>query len=656
MPQNLAGSLKIPEFNIGLSYRLDEKLLSYREQINGMINNRRLEKRYGIDFLIKDGSGDSPDFGRINSISYFQDADSVRNYLFKSGASFYRVDNDSTSFVTLGSGFNADSKHRGLTLNNRHMVAMGDDGLYQYVGTTFTQAGNQLPTQASIVDAAGAGALTSGDYRAQYTLYSSITGYESLPSSPSDSATITTGSLKIFNLQSSADNKLIDKLRIYLKKSTLTEYIFYAEVPLGTLEYFITADSLSSQNPPDDTQLLPVGGAKYLTEYNGRLVVAGNSQFPNDIIFSNEDDPESFDDGATAIRLAISGNGPVTGIATGLYSNTVLDPFLVCFKENATWIYSQIGNQAKLVRLNESIGCVSHDSIVVRNGVVYFLSRYGWFGVKNGLLISKDSKPYSLGGGAIDDIFEDSGMDQYVNISKLKNAFSFHFHVQDVYVTFIPLNGDNNFHQAYVYNFNADSFLKWSFPISIISAVVGQDSSGLETILLGQQNKNYVPDVTAPGERPSALFKMSKKVGYSDTYYSEDTVSPVKQSDAISFETQIRWQDGGDYDASYNFRELLFRLKRYQPDLLIKAWVNFTYSFISSQVMELPEPDATFILDESYLDIDSLGEGADAVTARCDLNVTGENLLLGIYQNDINENIILTSGQLNFSRNGNRNK
>jgi hypothetical protein len=72
--------------------------------------------------------------------------------------------------------------------------------------------------------------------------------------------------------------------------------------------------------------------------------------------------------------------------------------------------------------------------------------------------------------------------------------------------------------------------------------------------------------------------------------------------------------------------------------------------------MELPEPDATFILDESYLDIDSLGEGSDPVTARCDLNVTGENVLIGLFQSEANENIILTSAQLNFSKNGNRNK
>lgn len=651
MPLKNRALLKFPDFSFGLSYRLDERALCFRGVKNAMLNNKRLEKRYGIDFLIKDSSGDSPYFSAINSLSYFKNTNGNRFYFFKQGATLFRTDNDSTSFIALKGDLNADSKHRGVTLNNRHFVTLGNDGLFQFVGNIFTKAGAQQPSPATL-SASGAGAsLDASTWTLVYTLYSSTTGYESLPSSPSNAVTNTAGQfLTASALQSSSDNGTIDKIRIYIKKSSQVDYLFVAELPLGTTSLEIKNNPSSSQTPPDDTQLLPTGGAKYLTEFNSRLVVAGNTQFPNDIIFSNEDDPESFPDGETAIRLFISGDGPVTGIATGLYSNTVLDPFLVIFKENSTWVYSEIGDQAKLVQLNSNIGCVSHDSIIVRNGVVYFLSRYGWYAVSNGRLITKDNQPYSLGGGAVDDIFEDNSLAQYINRNQLNNAFSFYFQNQDIYVTFLADNGSNEFKKAYVYNFATDKFLKWEFPISLASAVVGEDSNGQETILLGQ--KNPASSIT----RPSVIFKMNKNNPYQDTYYAEGVDNPTKQSDAIDLNALMGWVDGDDYDASFNFRELILRLKRYQPNLTIKAWVNWTYSYNDSQEMELPEPDATFILDESFLDIDYLGEGNDAVTARVDLNVTGENLLIGLFQNTILENTIITSGQLNFSKNGNRNK
>lgn len=651
MPQLQRATLKAANFDLGLSYRLDEKALSYREVKNAMVNNRRLEKRYGIDFLIKDSGGDSPNFGAINSISYFKNTNGADFYLFKAGATLYRVDNDSTSFVSLKSGLVVDSKHRGITLNNRHFIAIGNDGLFFYDGNNFSKAGQQQPSGVTTVASGSGFSLAAGDYQVQITFYSTITGYESMPSSASTLLAVSGGQkITVSGIPATAENTFIDKVRVYLKKSTQVNYLFYSEIPLGTTSTEITSDANSSQNPPEDTQQLPIGGAKYLTEFNGRLMIAGNTQFPNEVIASNEDDPESFPDGATALRIAVSGDGPITGIATGLFSDTVLDPYLVIFKENSTWVYSEIGGASKLVQLNANIGCVSHDTIVVRNGDVYFLSRYGWYAIKNGRIVTKDSKPYSLGDDAIGDIFEDSGLDQYINRSKLSESFSVYFQNQDVYVTFLAANGSNEFYDAYVYNFGLDKFLKWKLPVNVVSAVTAEDSLGQEIILLGQKNPTWSII------RPSVLFKMSKNNPYADTYYPENEDSPVKVTAAIDWFAIINWIDGGDYDSTFNFREFLLRLRRYQPNITVKVWVNYTHSYSEEQEMELPEPDATFILDESYLDIDALGEGFDAVTARVDLNVTGENVLIGLFQNETNENIIITSGQLNFSKNGNRNK
>lgn len=652
MPLNRRALVKIPKFDLGLSYRIDEKGLYYRDAKNAMMSNGRLEKRYGIDFLIKDSVGDSPNFGSTNSVSYFKNVNGADFYIFKAQTALYKVDNDSTTFVTLNGSypFNADSKHRGITLNNRHFIAAGSDGLFQYDGHNFSKAGQQQPSAVTVATSGAGYSLPASVYSVQITFYASSTGYEGMPSSPSNTVTVTAGQrIDISGIPTTAENTFIDKVRIYAKRTGQVDYFFYKEIPIGGSVATIEQDTNSTQSPPEDAQALPVGGAKYMTEFNGRLVIAGNSQFQNEAIASNIDDPESFPDGETALRIAVSGDGPITGIATGLFNDTVLDPYLVIFKESSTWVYSEIGETSRLVKLNANIGCVSHDTIIVRNGDVYFLSRYGWYGISNGRIIKKDGQPYSLGGGAIDDIFEDSGVSQYINRQKLSEAFSVYFQNQDVYVTFLPLNGSNEFYDAYVYNFGKDNFLKWTFPVNMVGAATAEDSLGQEIILLCQRNPTWSID------RPSCLFKMSRNVPYSDTYYPENEDNPTKVTAAIDWNVLLGWIDGDDYDASYDFREFLLRLKRYQPNITVKVWVDYTYSYNQEQEMELPEPDATFILDESYLDIDALGEGNDAVTARVDLCASGENVLIGLFQNETNENIIITSGQLNFSKNGNRN-
>jgi hypothetical protein len=83
--------------------------------------------------------------------------------------------------------------------------------------------------------------------------------------------------------------------------------------------------------------------------------------------------------------------------------------------------------------------------------------------------------------------------------------------------------------------------------------------------------------------------------------------------------------------------------------------VNFTLNDEYQQFLDITNPDASFILDVSSLDVDSLGDGRGAITSRIDLNQTAESILIGFFQSEANSNMIICSSQLNFSKNGNRN-
>lgn len=645
MPQKNANKLFLKDFRIGLNYKPGTTDISFKDAENCMIAGNKLEKRYGIDFLIKDELGDSPNFSRTNSLSYFKNDNGDKFYFFKSGNYMYRIDpNDPTNLIQLDSALNEETKHRGVTLNNRHFFAIESNGLYQYQENDFTIAGQQSPSTPNIAAASG-GTLT-GSYQVKISFYSSRTGYESLPCSATGLLSASSQKITVSNIPTSATNKTIDKVYIYLKKSTSSTFNYVGEVNLGTTTFDITQESSSSQVPSEVASLYPGLGAKYLTIFDQRLIVAGADDFKSDVFFSEQDDPESFDSAGT--RLFIAGDGPITGLATGLYNNTVLDPYLVIFKEKSTWIYSEIGGQPSLVRLNNDIGCVSHDTIVVKNGNVYFMSRFGFYGISNGRFISKDGQPYVLGGTGISDIFEEKDFIYAINKSQISKCFSTYFHTQDLYMTFIAESGSNEFYKCYAYNFATDTFMRFKFPIPMVDAVTGEETSGEEVVIM-LQSRN-----TVNINRTTTVFKFGKNNDYKDVYYPDED-NAVKHEMPISAYAILNYLDGQDFDATYNFREFLLRLKRGQAPLTIKTWKNFTLQDMDSQEMDVPNPDNTFILDESYLDIDSLGEGRDAVTARVDLNQVGENLSIGIFEETIDNNIVILSAQLNFSKNGNRN-
>lgn len=641
MPLNKRAIFKIDEFDFGLSYRLDEKRKSFREAKNVMLNKKRLEKRYGI----APQSESPPAFSNPQSLSYLKRSNGSRSFLIKDAASFLRISEDGQDTFGVGlSSLSQLGRHRSITLNDRSIIA-DTNGLFQFDGVTMNTLGSTPPIVPTISVQTGGGSIDAGNYRVKTTFYSSVTGYESNPSPQSNEVTIVAGQfVRVFNTSNSNPNTTIDKIRIYIKRSTQVDYLFALEVPLAQANSDVLSNSLSSQVPPDNSDLPPTGGVKYLAEFNGKLVISGIEQYPNEFWMSNQDDPESFDNGG--VRFALSGDGPITGMQTGFFSDSVMDPYLVIFKKNKTFVYSEIGEQPRLVELDARIGCASHDTIVVRNGDVYFMSEFGFYGISNGKIIKKDGDPYPLGGGLIDDIFTEREFDKKLNRSKFSDFFSVYYQTQDLYVTWVTEGSGQYFNKAYAFHFALDGFTEWYFPINFVFSIVGEDSSGNETI--------FTPSVIpASGFQSNCIHQINKNNIFKDRYFPQDSVLATEQ--AIEVNGVINWKDGGDYDSSFNFRELLIRAPRNQQDITVNSWVNYTLKNQTSKTYTLPDPDGTFTLDVSQLDVGILGEGRDVVTSRNDLNLCGESILIGFYQNTIDANIVVCSMQLNFSKNGNRN-
>jgi hypothetical protein len=719
---------KLRSFDLPVSYRINESRPRLRDALNVISNQGRLETRNGrtrVSLLS----------GSVLSMSFFKQADGTRLLLAKVGDTIYSV-NSAGVATSIKTGLSATTKHRGFTwnkgINSRHIIAIENDGLFQYDGTSFTALGQAVPTSPSVASSATTGTLGSTSYNVYLTYYSSVTGFETNKSTAvtcsvaatlavqdltytakllgaegnlisitytsgatagaevvtvsnnaitvqiaaatttanqiktliersttasalvsvavtgtgtaaqaaATIANLSTGrkSIAVTSIPTTATNATIDKVRLYMKASTsAADPAFVTELSLGTSSYTISADATSSITPPNSHSAPLSGGGKYLAEFNSKLVYAGNGTYKNDVFFSETDFPDAFNDGTANGRIVLSPlyGGEITGLATGLYSNTIIDPYLVVFKKRSIHIYSEIGDQPKFVPISKEIGCVSHDTIQVKNGDVYFLSDQGWRVISNGrLVVNEQGNPATLGNSDIDDIFRSPGYVYALNKTQFQNAFSVYYSALDQYLTWVPEGSSTSLTKTYSYEFKTTGFKPYQFYTASTCACIGEDSSGYEVV--------FMADSTG------AIYKHSINEARSD----EDAVGTAQPIEAFAM---LTWMDGDDMESSHNFRELLLRRVVGGGDLTVKTWLNYnvtdlleaSYSFGST--IQGPQ------WDEAVWDADIWTDERTIETARSDVNRVGENILIGFYQNEIGSNMGLVSAQLEFSKNGNRN-
>lgn len=629
MPLNLRASDKIRKFNVPVSYRIHDRSGKFLDARNVISTQDRLDTRYGSSRYNLNALPGAP-----QSLSFFAKTNGESYIVAKVGTSLWSVSENGAN-TEIKTGLTATTVHRGDTENDRHIISIGQDGLFAWDGTIFTQLGQAAPVAPSVALSSG-GSLTDATlYQVALTYYASSIGFES-NKVESAQLTTTTGNqtIAVTNIPATAVNGFIDRVYIYLKKTIGGEYLFVDDVALGTTSYNINEDTLSSQTPPTKNALPPTSG-KFMAFFNRKLVVYGLTDFPNEGRFSEEDLPDAFNDGDDALVLPIPGKGPGTGLSVGLFSDSVLDPYLVFFKRKSLHIYSEIGGNQKLVSFYNA-GCVSHETIKEKNGNLYFLSEGGWRVISNGRLVVNDQgEPVTLGDGDIDDIFKSTGFAYEINRQGMANAFSVYYEPLDQYITWVSEGTNAAYTKAYVYEFDVGGFKPYEFELPATCACVAEDSQGRDIVLFG----------TAEGY----LIKHSINEARSDVDIAGNAV-------AIDAYAILPWvPDDGDFDASYNYRELILKAIVSEYDLTVKTFLDYNFSLVEEGIYTFTDPNDGFVLDESELDVDSFGDERAIKTTRSDINRVGESIAIGFYQSIVGANIGLISMQVDSSKNGNRN-
>lgn len=616
--------------NVPVSFKtLDQdKLYDARNIIN---NGGTQETRYGLTRLNTTTLG-----GKVLSVTYFKDVDGNRFRLAKIETNLYKV-NNSGSHTLIKAGLTAANKHRAITLNNRQIIAIGDDGLFSYDGVTFAELGQAAPTGISAAIAAGGSLVDTNVYRIGVTFYSSSTGFESNAfESSSVTATAVNKQINITGIPATASNATIDKIRIYLKNVTNNgAYLFVAEQNLGTTSYTVTAPTTSTITPPT-THMPPLdGGGSYLTTFGPSLVYAGSEDFPNDVFFSEDYIPDAFDQTSTGRTLNIPGDGRITAIAQGFFDDSNLVPYLAIFKKTSTHIYSEIGGSPQFATIDSSVGCIGQDTIKIANGLIYFMSESGWRVIKRGVLIknSKD-RPFTLGDGDIDDIFTRTGWTYELNKKNFDNFFSSYYSINGQYLTFISEGVSQDITKCYVYEETIGGFRVWDFKTKISSACEGEDDDGIASVFLGSDD-GFVYVYSSQNSR-----------------FDEDSAGNSVSIPAYVIFSYIAPDENM---SSYNFKYMAVRAFSSQNPIRVDCYASFGSNFFDSYNYDFPLDVEPFILDQSQLDVDRLGDDRVPVTYRGDISLTGEVLLVGLYQDVVNANLGLISAQVHFNKNGNAN-
>lgn len=616
------------KLNKAVSFRLlDQDKFS---DCKNVINNEGIqETRYGLERF-----NDTTLGGSVTSQSFFKSAAGTAYNLAKVSSAMYRV-SSSGAHTSLKTGLTAGVKHRAVTFIDRHIIALGSDGLFFYDGTNFSPLGQAAPATPSVAIAAGGSLVDGTTYQVAITFYSTATGFESNYNGTSTvAATAVNKTISITSIPSTATNLSIDKVRIYIKNVTASSSFLYStEINLGTTTANITAMSTSTITPPTTNYPPETGGGKYLAVFGDRIAYAGNSSFPSEVFFSKPYLPDAYDNADVPGVLLASEQGPITGLATGFFDDASLSPYLVVFKRNSITIYSEIGGTAAQAVLDNSIGCVNADTIRVGNGVIYFLSDHGWRAIRRGTLVKKsDDSPFTLGDGDIDDIFTRSGWTFEINSDNYANVFSAYYPINSQYITFVSEGQDTSILKAYVYEERIGGFRIWTFKYNIASACDGEDTSGNQAVILGDTE----------GFIYTYCIKNSRY----------DQTSTLNQL-SIPAIIKLSYIQPGDESTTYNFKTLTVKALANDNPIMVTTNPTYGVDLYEENSYEFPNISTPFTLDVSQLDVDTLGDDRIPVTVRGDISLTGETLVVTFEQDIIGGNIGLISAQVEMNKNGN---
>lgn len=573
----------------------------------------------------------------VISLSDFKDLSDNLITLAKVNTSLYKIATSGVS-TAVKTGLTVNQKHRGVNFRDRHLIAMGPDGAFQYDGTVFTQLGQAVPSAPTVAASGSGNTLTASDYQVAITFYSSTTGFETNIGAASSTVTVGSGQqIDVSSIASSANNATIDKVRVYIKDITNnSDWLYWDELALGTTTDTIDSDTTSTQTPPTKNGKTPLTTPKYIVEFGKCVAIAGDGTYPSDVGISEDYLPDAFDLTSTSKTIKAPGKGKITGLGVGYFNDSESLPFLCIFKRNNVSVYTELQGTRELSPASRNIGCISNETIIEEGGIVYFMSTTGWFAIENGRLrrheVEGQVKPREIANNDLLPIFTSSGYNYELNKSNFSNFFSVFYPTLRNYMTFISEGSGTTINKCYNYEMDIGGFRPLEFNLNFYSATVAETSTGEDVVLFGG------------GDGWVYRYDISQ---------SRHDVDASNSNVAIEAFMDMFYFTGDDYESSYNFGALICRALQGDTNVTVSVYIDYERS--ASGSFSFSKDAEGFILDVSKLDEGLLTDSRGIVRYIGEILRTGQSLYLKFSQNTIDANINLIEGQVHVSKNGSPN-
>jgi hypothetical protein len=354
----------------GVNYRaLPTELLEdqYRGGSNITLTNiGKLAKRGGRSKVNTSATS------KIHSLYRYSRGTTTRT-LVGAGTVLSRVNGTALTSVQTGMSGNSISFE---SFNDFCWIADGTN-MYKYDMTNIRNWGIAAPTVAVTATVSGSAGTFSASvgFTYKYTYYNSSTGHES-----ADSATASTGAFTnklnvAVGYTASADAQ-VTHIRIYRTTDGGSTYYLLTTVTNATSSYNDTTTDATLQNnalfASDDND--PPVGARYVCLHKKRLFTLNQTSNTSRLAWSKINKPWALPD--TYYEDIDKGYG---GVGTGIVS---FGDALVVAKTKVIWVIWGCENEDSInwvkVRQIENNGVIAPRSLIVSNGYIYFIGRFGY--------------------------------------------------------------------------------------------------------------------------------------------------------------------------------------------------------------------------------------------------------------------------------------
>lgn len=461
--------------------------------------------------------------------------------------------------VVSGASFSSGIYTTGMLAFDYLYLCNGVDALTRYDGASLTRF-TALTVPVSLNSSIGI-SLLSGKYAYSYKVTAvSLTGETAASSAVAVYSQLErdTWNPDVTNLRPSTSatinwNAVPNALgyNIYGIVAGNEHYLDHVDGPTATswVDYGITHPSPVFAAPTGDTTVGPKG--KYITEFKGSLIIAGDVLQPSRVYYSaglDKIDSFSVSDGGGYVDVSKNSNdGVVKGLAN--YQNSV-----IVLKERSAWQFNFTeGEIPSLVNLNKGIGCVAGMTVLNVENDLFFLGR-------------------KTGGGPA--IYVLGNEPNYLNILRTNevsarvrpelaalgaanydkaNAVYF----DGKYMLFYTDGSAGHNNAGLVYDRERLGFTKWT-GISPDCAIVYYDTNKLEYLLYADSGDGRISQI-------SSSFSDDKGV-------------------AIPWDFKTKETDLGDPFLYKKFKWVRFKLRNVLGSITVKLWTDSTITAYSQTI------------------------------------------------------------------------